>query len=392
MQKTTSKTHFTIDTTENLTVQDNKIPANYRLQGIDYKIMVEPKDRQYICSSSPHIMQKIIQCEEGHLSCYQCTEITTQSSANEPIKGICYACNKPSQSSESNPTTFFEDKYIERMINSIEIACPVKATFNIEKSDQDCSWSGNLKSLKSHLITRCKLFPKNEIIDQKLSDIENKIEKLALDIEKNKNEVVKYSEHNKLKEQVATLSTKLESLEQLCCSILDNVESLNKQISNHTSNITQTSIIPSNGEMVWKIDNFSQRMADAKNNISISCLSSYFYSKEFGYKLGIKIYLNGDGTGKNTHLSVFLFIESGEYDDILKWPFNKNITFILINQQRERDHIDSFFPDITSNSFQQPKSKRRNIATGCPEFIAHNKLMANGYIINNAIFLKVILN
>ena len=51
-----------------------------------------------------------------------------------------------------------------------------------------------------------------------------------------------------------------------------------------------------------------------------------FYSRDKGYKLELKVVANGDGSGKGTHLSFYVYLLKGEYDDQLQWPFNANIT------------------------------------------------------------------
>lgn len=44
----------------------------------------------------------------------------------------------------------------------------------------------------------------------------------------------------------------------------------------------------------------------------------------------LRIYLNGDGTGRGTHLSLFFVVMRGHSDALLKWPFNQKVTFIYI--------------------------------------------------------------
>ena len=67
--------------------------------------------------------------------------------------------------------------------------------------------------------------------------------------------------------------------------------------------------------------------------------SDPFYTKNgtdsYGYKVKVLIYPNGDGTGKNTHLSVFIKVIKGEYDAILPWPFKKKVKLELIDQQED---------------------------------------------------------
>lgn len=52
---------------------------------------------------------------------------------------------------------------------------------------------------------------------------------------------------------------------------------------------------------------------------------SAFYTAKYGYKLCLRLYLNGDGTGKKTHLSLFIVIMKGEYDALLPWPFRNKV-------------------------------------------------------------------
>ena len=46
----------------------------------------------------------------------------------------------------------------------------------------------------------------------------------------------------------------------------------------------------------------------------------------------IRAYLNGDGIGYKTHLSIFFVIMRGEYDPLLKWPFEHKVSIILVDQ------------------------------------------------------------
>ena len=47
-----------------------------------------------------------------------------------------------------------------------------------------------------------------------------------------------------------------------------------------------------------------------------------------GYKMCARIYLNGDGMGKGTHVSLFFVIMRGQYDALLKWPFRQKVNYI----------------------------------------------------------------
>ncbi len=141
------------------------------------------------------------------------------------------------------------------------------------------------------------------------------------------------------------------------------------------------------GQMIWKIPQFSQRMADAQSGRYTSIFSLPFYTGRYGYKMCLRLYILGNGIGKNTHMSLFFVIMKGEFDNILSWPFTSKVTFKLINQTGNRDIIDSFKPDPMSSSFCKPKSDM-NIASGCPRFVSHTELKSGGFIVDDTLFIK----
>ena len=141
------------------------------------------------------------------------------------------------------------------------------------------------------------------------------------------------------------------------------------------------------GSMIWKIPQFSQRKLDAESSKCTSMLSLPFYSGRYGYKMCVRLYIMGDGTGKGTHLSLFFVVMRGEFDNILQWPFTRQVTFKLINQGRGRDIVDTFQPDPFSSSCRKPKSDM-NVASGCPKFVSHTELEMGGFIMDDTIFIK----
>ena len=69
-------------------------------------------------------------------------------------------------------------------------------------------------------------------------------------------------------------------------------------------------------------------------------LSPPFYSQIGGYKMCISVYANGCGVGEDTHLSVYINMMAGEYDDNLKWPFHGEVTVQLLNQRNNVNHYE----------------------------------------------------
>ncbi|XP_061171996.1 TNF receptor-associated factor 3-like [Saccostrea echinata] len=145
------------------------------------------------------------------------------------------------------------------------------------------------------------------------------------------------------------------------------------------------------GVLMWKIRDYSKRKQDAKTGRTVSLYSQPFYTGRFGYKMCARVYLNGDGVGKGTHLSLFFVVQKGEYDALLPWPFKQKVTLMLLDQENRTRHIaDSFRPDVKSSSFKRPNTEM-NIASGCPMFVSHPVLETPGYLRDDTIFIKVVV-
>lgn len=171
-----------------------------------------------------------------------------------------------------------------------------------------------------------------------------------------------------------------------------------------------------NGTLIWKIRDYKRRKQDAVAGKTLSLYSQPFYTGYFGYKMCARVYLNGDGMGKGTHLSLFFVVMRGEYDALLPWPFKQKVwlhacpmtsahrgeavadgcglcvcqvTLMLMDQGPSRKHLgDAFKPDPSSSSFRRPVAEM-NIASGCPLFVSQSVLESGTYIKDDTIFIKV---
>ncbi|XP_069775534.1 TNF receptor-associated factor 2-like isoform X2 [Narcine bancroftii] len=151
--------------------------------------------------------------------------------------------------------------------------------------------------------------------------------------------------------------------------------------------------VSTNGVLVWRIKDFSAHLSVAKTGSKPSFYSPHFTTHPFGYRMCCRIYPNGDGNGKGSHISLFLAIVRGEYDEVLPWPFRQRVTFLLLDQAGHRHLKESFSPDALSGSFQKPRS-HMNVASGCPTFVQH-ELIHKGpcqYLRNDTLYIKVVVD
>ena len=181
------------------------------------------------------------------------------------------------------------------------------------------------------------------------------------------------------------------SLNSQVAKLEEKIRLLNAKFKEHDFRLSLIENSNHDGTMIWKIPQFSQRKINAENGKYTSIFSLPFYSGRHGYKMCLRLYIKGDGMGKGTHLSLFFVVMRGEFDNILQWPFTHKVTFKLINQTGGKDIVYTFQPDPMSALFRKPKSDM-NIASGCPQFVTHTELERGGFIVDDTIFIKCIID
>ena len=102
-----------------------------------------------------------------------------------------------------------------------------------------------------------------------------------------------------------------------------------------------------------------------------------FYSSENGYKLQLCVHAKGDGSGEGTHLSLYVHLQKGEYDDQLQWPFNANITVQLLNWSGDNSHEEE-----TIHHHKAPLERRVRVTGGdtAPGGIGYGQLISHSVL------------
>nr|XP_034957234.1 TNF receptor-associated factor 2-like [Zootoca vivipara] len=146
------------------------------------------------------------------------------------------------------------------------------------------------------------------------------------------------------------------------------------------------------GVFLWKVEEVGRKMQEAVVGRAPAIFSPAFYTSRYGYKMCLRLYLNGDGSGRGSHLSLFFVLMKGPNDALLKWPFNQKVTLMLLDQDHREHVIDAFRPDVASSSFQRPTGEMK-VASGCLLFCPLAKMAArDSYIRDDTLFIKAIVD
>ena len=193
---------------------------------------------------------------------------------------------------------------------------------------------------------------------------------------------------NEIKENRFTLlQTKVREVEH-------EVKEKDQQIAELKIQIRNLETTSYDGTLHWKVTDVRRRREEAHNGAVTSIYSPPFFTSKAGYKMCARLYFNGDGMGRGTHMGLYFVVMKGEHDDILSWPFQHKVTLSLLDFNKRVHVSDTFKPDRTSSSFLRPVTSM-NIASGCPLFCQLTKLDNSGaslYIKNDTMYIRIVVD
>ena len=197
------------------------------------------------------------------------------------------------------------------------------------------------------------------------------------------------TEVQRLKSEVQSQTT---AVDEVIASLQRSVKELQDYYSDLALSVQTLQATSYSGIYIWKIPELNRRRRDAVLGKTISLYSAPFFTSRHGYKLCLRVYLNGDGSGRGTHISFFITLMKGEFDPLLPWPFKQTVSLSLLAQDgASRDITQSFKPDEASGSFSMPTSEM-NVASGCPQFCSLAVLENPAFARADTIYLKGAIN
>ena len=236
----------------------------------------------------------------------------------------------------------------------------------------------------------------NTVLIKTIDDISSNLKMMSETVNAMKKEVqILKEEPGQLQIPIVGVGGKLkrdvEELKSKIVNIQDKNEDLSKSVADINLKVQLQENKTINGELIWKIDKIDFRMTQARSGKVVVLHSAPCYTKQYEYKYCTRLYLQGDGMGRSTHVSLFFVVMKSEYDQLLTWPMQKRITFELINHVNEAESVtESFVSNPRSSSFQRP-ANNMNVASGCPMFISIERFLTGGFVVDNCAYIKTTL-
>lgn len=342
-----------------------------------------------LCQACGFLLIQPLQGECGHRYCSGCVKALLRNTD----RVACKTCKR-----RLSPKEFHNDKAAENDALATKVACP----------NFGCIWTGTLKSYQEHACPPVAHAgtSKKSALTLDVRDVEEEKKPCwsvnitgMVDSPLNEESVLLRMEALEMmvasmRWQLTSQSSTLKYL-QRCCSqyeklLRNSPGKCDDSQGAKGSSPTSPELISTDGILVWKVENFSKLMRDAKAGKRRSIYSPAFSTHTFGYHLCVRLYPDGDGIGKGSHLSLFIALAKGPYDDVLPWPFRQKITFSLLDPNRKMPPLkETFLPDPQSSSFHQPQ-ERLNVASGSPLFACHTQIPS--YLKDDVLYLKVVVD
>ena len=149
------------------------------------------------------------------------------------------------------------------------------------------------------------------------------------------------------------------------------------------------------GSYIWRVENYRQCRQRAIDGGMTELYSTAFYIRPGGYRLCMRIHLNGVGSRVGQHVALFVHMMQGDYDTILEWPFTGRIVLSILDQSdasefRHRHHISQTFvarPNLPA--FQMPTAPRNYEGYGSVEFAPIEQIREGQYVKNNTMMVRI---
>ena len=309
--------------------------CNHKQEGCKWKGELGQLDNHLNLSPQPD--KQLEGCEYSEIECIYCSELTKRCNINVHQTDHC-----PKRPFSCEYCHSYESHY-EDVINNHWPVCG----YHPVQCPNECGTFPQRQALDNHVTSDC---PKTVIdcdfhyvgCDVRLyrKDMpahlnENLVTHMSLQAASYKQLQAKVnkleSENKTLKHQEKTIQEENKQAASTMKLQIARLQQSESTLQHQLKQVTSTIIL--NGYVEFTMENFIHH-----KTLNNHWYSYPFYSHSEGYKLCLRVDANGSGKGVGTHVSVFLFLMKGEFDNHLKWPFSGHIIIKLVDQEGRKEH------------------------------------------------------
>ncbi|EDV19899.1 uncharacterized protein TRIADDRAFT_32844 [Trichoplax adhaerens] len=173
-----------------------------------------------------------------------------------------------------------------------------------------------------------------------------------------------------------------------------DIERLQEELVETKSNLALVNRLSlANGDFIWEVRNFNACLSDARCNLRDSMYSEAFSTGNPGYKLCVRVNLDGVDDRSRNYLSVYVHLMQGEYDNAMKWPFNRRIKISVLDRNpvrgERRNITDILSPQPNITALQRPKEWKSPQGYGFAKFVSISRLSSRYYLAGDILAIRI---
>ncbi|XP_065844231.1 TNF receptor-associated factor 4-like [Oscarella lobularis] len=138
---------------------------------------------------------------------------------------------------------------------------------------------------------------------------------------------------------------------------------------------------------LWKVADWAKNFDKAKTEECHDIKSPEVYISVPGHKVALTVCPNDRMSG---NVGIYLSIAQGEYDSFIKWPFNWDFSFILIDQQINGENKTKKV--AACENMKAALNQDTFSSYGCSQFISHDELEQRMFVRNDCLFVKLVVH
>ncbi len=192
-----------------------------------------------------------------------------------------------------------------------------------------------------------------------------------------------------LRSSFAECGSSLTLLRQNFQDVCGVITTMGKRLDEAEMRLDVSEVQTTDGTILWGINDIRRMRTSALASKVVRLSSPPFYTSKYGYKVRVCIYLNGNGAGENTHISLYFILMKSIYDSLIRYPFRQNVQLTIVNQvNAARSITNRFRPVADSACFQKPKTDQ-NEASGFPRFCSLKVLQDQEFTMGDVLHVSM---
>ena len=144
--------------------------------------------------------------------------------------------------------------------------------------------------------------------------------------------------------------------------------------------------------VAMKVPNVFRKLNQAKSNNVLGKITGDPFYTSHGYRMKLMLHLNEGPRGYTGYIGIYVILVPGDHDDSLKWPFDKRVTFIVVDQQDEERHVCNLEKTLNprgENEFTRPLVEKGGRGF---HFMLHSTLGQRQYVKGQSVCIAVAID